>query len=105
MEFHGRLQHGNSPHRSRELSATPLANANDRCETENEESPTNRDTEPLDEVVMAVDVRGSLIIGCSYYVAREETMYFMEDCKLADTSLVDACKSFVLLMILKKLTL
>jgi len=47
------------------------------------------DTDSLNEVVMAVDIRERGTVGCSYYVAREEKLYFMEDSKLGGTEVVD----------------
>lgn len=41
---------------------------------------------------MAVDVKGKGNIGCSYYVAREEKLYMMEDVKLGGLEVVDMCK-------------
>jgi DNA mismatch repair protein MSH5 len=39
---------------------------------------------------MAVDVRERGTVGCSYYVAREEKLYLMEDVKLGGPEVVDA---------------
>lgn len=50
----------------------------------------NDDT--LNEVIMAVDVRNRGTVGCAYYVAREEKMYFMEDVKLGGVDIVEARK-------------
>jgi hypothetical protein len=44
------------------------------------------------EVVMAIDVRDRCTLGCAYYVAREEKLYFMQDCKLSDKTMVETCK-------------
>jgi DNA mismatch repair protein MSH5 len=46
----------------------------------------------MDEIVMAIDMLGRSTIGCAYYVSRDETLYFMEDSKLADASLIDSCQ-------------
>ena len=43
---------------------------------------------------MAVDVKVRGTVGCSYYVAREEKLYFMEDVKLGGLEVVDMCKYF-----------
>jgi len=40
---------------------------------------------------MAVDMRERGTVGCSYYVAREERLYFMEDSKLGGVEVVDTC--------------
>jgi DNA mismatch repair protein MSH5 len=43
----------------------------------------------LNEVIMAVDLRGHNTVGCCYYVARDEKIYFMEDVKLGGCDVVD----------------
>lgn len=40
---------------------------------------------------MAVDLKEKGTVGCAYYVAREEKLYFMEDAKLGGVDMVDAC--------------
>ena len=54
------------------------------------------DLEMLSEVIMAVHLTDHGAIGCAYYVARTETLYFMEDVKMGDVEMVDSCKSAVL---------
>ncbi|KAF2093029.1 hypothetical protein NA57DRAFT_81710 [Rhizodiscina lignyota] len=44
---------------------------------------------------MAVDMRGRGDVGCAYYVAREETLYFMEDVKAGGADIVDGLKTYV----------
>lgn len=51
----------------------------------------DEDIDHLNEVVMAVDLNGATTVGCCYYVAREEKLYFMEDMKLGGPDVVDAC--------------
>jgi len=46
------------------------------------------------EVVMAIDMRTQNTLGCAYYVAREEKLYCLQDCKLADRVMIDTCKSW-----------
>ncbi|EMD01095.1 hypothetical protein BAUCODRAFT_62522 [Baudoinia panamericana UAMH 10762] len=53
------------------------------------------DTETLDEVVMAVDLSERGTVGCAYYVARQEKLYFMEDVQLGGPDIVDQLKVFV----------
>jgi DNA mismatch repair protein MSH5 len=48
----------------------------------------NDDT--LNEIIMAVDMTQRRTIGCCYYVARDEKLYFMEDIQLGDVNVVDA---------------
>jgi hypothetical protein len=50
------------------------------------------DADALNEVVMAVDLQERGTVGCAYYVAREERLYFMEDVKLGGVEVVDACE-------------
>ena len=50
------------------------------------------ETDAISEVVMALDVRDRGTVGCCYYVAREEKLYFMEDIKFGGIELVDTRK-------------
>jgi DNA mismatch repair protein MSH5 len=50
------------------------------------------DVEMLSEVIMAVTLTDRGAIGCAYYVARNETLYFMEDVQMGDANMVDSCK-------------
>ena len=43
----------------------------------------------LSEVIMAVDMTTRGTVGCCYYVAREERLYFMEDIQIGDVDIVD----------------
>lgn len=47
------------------------------------------DNDSLNEVVMAVDLRDRGIVGCCYYVAREEKLYMMEDVKSGGIEVID----------------
>ena len=49
------------------------------------------DVDTLDEVIMAVNLSDRGTVGCAYYVAREEKLYFMEDLKLGGADIVDQC--------------
>lgn len=49
------------------------------------------DSDSLNEVVMAVQVTERATVGCAYYVARQEKLYFMEDVKLGGPDIVDQC--------------
>lgn len=55
-----------------------------------EDGDTNDDT--LSEVIMAVDMTPRGTVGCCYYVAREERLYFMEDIQIGDVDIVDTCE-------------
>lgn len=46
----------------------------------------------MNEVIMAIDMRGSGTIGCAYYVAREETLFLMQDIKSGDMDLIETLK-------------
>jgi DNA mismatch repair protein MSH5 len=50
------------------------------------------DDDTLDEIVMAVDMTPRGAVGCCYYVARDEKLYFMEDVQLGDVNVVDGRK-------------
>ena len=47
------------------------------------------DIDTLDEVIMAVNLSDRGTVGCAYYVAREEKLYFMEDVQLGGADIVD----------------
>lgn len=49
------------------------------------------DLSGLDDVVMAVDMTDRHTVGCAYYVAREEKLYFMEDVKLGGADVIENC--------------
>jgi DNA mismatch repair protein MSH5 len=42
---------------------------------------------------MAVDMRHRDTVGCCYFVAQDERLYFMEDVQLGGADIVDACES------------
>ena len=50
------------------------------------------DVEMLSEIIMAVNLTDRGAIGCAYYVAQTETLYFMEDVQMGDAEMVDSCK-------------
>jgi DNA mismatch repair protein MSH5 len=41
---------------------------------------------------MAIDLKDQGTVGCCYYVARDEKLFFMEDVKLGGIEVVDACE-------------
>lgn len=53
------------------------------------------DLESHHEIIMAVNVSDRGTVGCAYYVARTETLHFMEDAQLGGADIVDALKLFV----------
>ena len=56
-----------------------------------EETQETEEDDALEDVVMAVDVRGRETIGCCYYVARDEKLYYMAEVKLADLQMIETC--------------
>lgn len=46
----------------------------------------------LSEVIMAVNMTERGTVGCAYYVARNEKLYFMEDVVMGGADVVDACE-------------
>ena len=46
----------------------------------------------LAEIIMAVNLTDRGTVGCAYYVAREEKLYFMEDAQLGGPDVIDACE-------------
>lgn len=57
------------------------------------------ENDALNEVVMAVDLRDGGTVGCCYYVAREEKLYFMEDVKYGGLDIIDTRKRSSILSI------
>jgi len=55
----------------------------------------DKQDDTLNEIVMAVDLSPGGAVGCCYYVAREEKMFFMEDIQMADVDVVDALRTFI----------
>lgn len=49
----------------------------------------------LNEIVMAVDLNTRGTVGCCYYIASEERLYFMEDIQYGHVDVVDSCRCFV----------
>jgi DNA mismatch repair protein MSH5 len=65
-----------------------------RHETNGSQASGRPDSQSADEneIIMAIDLRDRRTVGCAYYVARTETMYFMEDCKLGNVHIIDSRK-------------
>ncbi|KAI6871989.1 hypothetical protein KC338_g2308 [Hortaea werneckii] len=55
----------------------------------------DQDLDSLDEVVMAVNLTERGTVGCAYYAARTEKLYFMEDVKFGSADVVASLKLFV----------
>ena len=65
------------------LSDSGIAAEDDVAISEREEN------DALNEVVMALDVRNRDTVGCSYYVAREETLYLTADMKSGGIEIIE----------------
>lgn len=74
-----------------EATETLLNGDRDSSSRRGDEEEIDPDIDALNEVVMAVDLEEKGTVGCAYYVAREERLYFMEDAKLGGVDMVDAC--------------
>ena len=58
----------------------------------------------LDQVIVAVDMRESGTVGCSYYSAQEEKLYLLGDLRYSSTEIIDSCSSEPLCSHAQKLT-
>lgn len=86
---------------SRDISERPASSVDTRAYTgvatgiPGNVSQASRDEYPdiemLSEVIMAVNLTDRGAIGCAYYVAQTETLYFMEDVQMGDSEMVDSC--------------
>ena len=54
------------------------------------------DIDMQNEVVMAVNLTDRGTVGCAYYVARDEKLYFMEDVRMGGPDVIDARKFHIL---------
>jgi DNA mismatch repair protein MSH5 len=55
---------------------------------------TREDSDAMNEVIMAVDMKERGTIGCAYYIARKEKLCLMEDIKMAGLEIVDSLKLY-----------
>ncbi|KAK0845768.1 hypothetical protein LTS02_015182 [Friedmanniomyces endolithicus] len=76
-------------------SHTFAGDARSRATTEAPPEDHEDHAENLSEVVMAVNLTERGTVGCAYYVAREEKLYFLEDVKLGGPNIVDQLKLFI----------
>lgn len=58
----------------------------------------------LEQVVVAVDVRDSGTVGCSYYSALEEKLYLLGDLRYSTKEIIDSCLSDLPHSVLRRLT-
>lgn len=53
------------------------------------------DCDSVNEVVMAVELKGRGAVGCAYYLAREEKLCMMADISMAGLDIIDTLKVHV----------
>lgn len=56
----------------------------------------------LEQVIVAIDMRDSGTVGCSYYSAQEEKLYLLGDIKSAGNEMIDSCSFHTCLSLLWK---
>jgi DNA mismatch repair protein MSH5 len=61
----------------------------------NERSELEANDDTLNEIIMAVDLTPKGTVGCCYYIARDEKMFFMEDIVMGDADVVDTLRTFI----------
>lgn len=59
------------------------------------ETQARENSDAVNEVFMAVEMKDRGTIGCAYYVAREEKLCLMEDIKMANLDIIDTLKVHV----------
>ncbi|RYP68990.1 hypothetical protein DL769_005377 [Monosporascus sp. CRB-8-3] len=85
------------PNRERlSLRPTPLrassANASHEPEDQQDEKSERKlseDADALNEIIMAIDMKNNGNLGCSYYIAAQETLFLLEDVAMAGVELVE----------------
>ena len=50
------------------------------------------DSDELNEIIMAIDMKDRSTIGCAYYVTRDEKLCLLEDIKTAGVDVIDTLK-------------
>lgn len=63
----------------------------DLVETE-AEIEARENTDAVNEIIMAIDLKDGGTIGCAYYSAREEKLFLMADIKMAGLDIIDTLK-------------
>ncbi|KAK7535827.1 muts domain V-domain-containing protein [Phyllosticta citribraziliensis] len=81
--------------RSSQVPPSTTSNTTRAAPEQPEANDDDAELDALSEIVMAVDLREKGTVGCSYYVAREEKLYFMEDARLGGVDIVDALKLYI----------
>ncbi|KAI5203627.1 hypothetical protein E4T39_04014 [Aureobasidium subglaciale] len=72
----------------------PLASLTPSQQSRNDDEDGDND-DALDEIVMAVDMTLRGTVGCAYYIAAQEKLYFMEDVELGGPDVIEALKTFI----------
>ncbi|KAK5110382.1 hypothetical protein LTR62_006090 [Meristemomyces frigidus] len=62
---------------------------------ERQQQQSDADLEANDEVIMAVQLTERGTVGCAYYVACQETLYFLEDVRIGGPDVIDQLKLFI----------
>lgn len=60
-----------------------------------DETQLREETDAVNEVIMAVDMRDRGTIGCAYYLAREEKLCLIGEIKMAGLDIIDTLKLHV----------
>jgi len=68
--------HASSAYRDQDVIRAPIRESDAEIEA-------REDSDAMNEVIMAVEMRDRGTIGCAYYIAREEKLCLMEDIKMA----------------------
>jgi DNA mismatch repair protein MSH5 len=83
------LRPGASRSAASSSSDQDVVRAYDETEAEVQE---REDSDALNEIIMAIEMKERGSIGCAYYIAREEKLCLMEDIKMAGLEIVDTLK-------------
>lgn len=49
----------------------------------------------LDQVIVAIDMRDSGTVGCSYYSSQDETLYLMGDIQFSGNESINGCLCYI----------
>jgi DNA mismatch repair protein MSH5 len=61
----------------------------------NDRDDAEESDDTLIEIVMSVDMTPRGTVGCCYYVAKDEKLYFMEDIQCGDVDVIDCRELFL----------
>ncbi|KAF1995853.1 hypothetical protein P154DRAFT_609734 [Amniculicola lignicola CBS 123094] len=85
----------NSPRQQQPQSRAQVRRPFQSDDNATDAQASNEDEDYLNEIIMAVDLRDRGTVGCCYYVARDETLYFMEDVQCGGVDIVDALRTYI----------